>query len=408
LPDFTFFFLLYIFVLVQLWLGILSLCGGFQFRAYVVAELKRAKAEYFPKVVILLPCKGLDQGLGSNLRSFLSLDYPDYRVVFIVDDIDDPAVGVIRDAIGAAEGKVNAQLVVAGEASSAGQKIHNLITGLGDLEATDEVLVFADSDARPVLTWLTALVEPLADERVGAATGYRWFVPASGSIAANLLSVWNASIASTLGSNSKRNFCWGGSTAIRRTTFDRVQVVNRWQGAVSDDFMMMQALKEAEMPIHFVPQCLTPTFEDSNWPQLLKFTTRQIKITRVYAPVYWRAVLIGSVLFVGVSAGLLADVFMRTANQRIWLFQFFMLFLIFALGSAKSVLRLSAVAMVLKVNRLNSAGNYVKHILLWPMASILFLFNSLAAMFSRRITWRGITYQLISMDKTVIIRDRSQ
>jgi hypothetical protein len=41
---------------------------------------------------------------------------------------------------------------------------------------------------------------------------------------------------------------------------------------------------------------------------------------------------------------------------------------------------------------------------LWPLGSALYLYNTLAAAMSRRISWRGITYELKSPGETVIIR----
>jgi hypothetical protein len=43
------------------------------------------------------------------------------------------------------------------------------------------------------------------------------------------------------------------------------------------------------------------------------------------------------------------------------------------------------------------------HVFLWPIASLLFLYNALAAATSRRITWRSITYELKSPTETVIL-----
>jgi hypothetical protein len=42
-------------------------------------------------------------------------------------------------------------------------------------------------------------------------------------------------------------------------------------------------------------------------------------------------------------------------------------------------------------------------ILLWPFASLLYLYNAIAAGLSRRIQWRGITYELKSPTEAVII-----
>jgi hypothetical protein len=47
------------------------------------------------------------------------------------------------------------------------------------------------------------------------------------------------------------------------------------------------------------------------------------------------------------------------------------------------------------------------HLLFWPFASVLFLCNALAAAFSQRLTWRGITYELKSATEAVIISRES-
>jgi len=48
------------------------------------------------------------------------------------------------------------------------------------------------------------------------------------------------------------------------------------------------------------------------------------------------------------------------------------------------------------------------HVLLWPFASLLYLYNAIVAGLSRRITWRGITYELPSPTEAVIISRDSQ
>ena len=155
----------------------------------------------------------------------------------------------------------------------------------------------------PEENWLKQLVAPLADETLGAASGYRWFLPVNGGIASRLRGVWNASVASAFGSDTTKNFCWGGSTAIRRTTFERLDVGERWRGTVSDDFAITRILKEANLPIHFTPNCLVPSVGDCDFKELFEFTTRQIKITRVYASQLWLPLLLGSALFTIVFFG---------------------------------------------------------------------------------------------------------
>ncbi len=110
----------------------------------------------------------------------------------------------------------NTGKVVAETLLDSGQKVHNLRVAVGEIDSRSEALVFVDTDARPQVHWLRSLVAPLHDQQIGAATGYRWFLPLLGGLASHVSSVWNASIASALGEKGDQNFCWGGSTAIRR------------------------------------------------------------------------------------------------------------------------------------------------------------------------------------------------
>jgi ceramide glucosyltransferase len=80
-----------------------------------------------------------------------------------------------------------------------------------------------------------------------------------------------------------------------------------------------------------------------------------------------------------------------------------LLLIIFALGAMKSHLRLRAVSQVIPDARIRSFVTTLGHLTLWPLASLLYLYNSLAAATSRRITWRGITYELKSSTETVIL-----
>jgi cellulose synthase/poly-beta-1,6-N-acetylglucosamine synthase-like glycosyltransferase len=284
-----------------------------------------------------------------------------------------------------------------------GQKVHNLSVAVTEVDPSCEVLVFVDSDVRPHSEWLRTLVAPLADEGVGAATGYRWFIAMKGGLASHLRSVWNASIASALGARDDKNFCWGGSTAIRRATFEKLGISDAWRGTISDDFALTHVLQEAKLPIRFVPGCLVPSFEDCTLLELLEFSNRQLKITRVYSPHLWRPLLIGSLLFTAVFFGGVALVIVRAILGLDFIVPLLLLVLIFILGAAKAYLRLNAVALAQSHYHQQISRNLWAHLLLWPLASALFLWNALVAGFSRRIEWRGITYELKSPTEAVII-----
>jgi len=390
-------YLYYFLAAISCWIGFKSLRGGFRFADYVRRETSQPLPDFQPFVSVIAPGRGLDPGLADNLRPLLTQDYPRYEVLFVFDAADDPAIRVVKQLTTAAN--LTTRIVIAGPAIDCGQKVHNLRVATTQVDPESEVLVFVDTDARPGTNWLKQLVAPLEDEDLGASSGYRWFIPEKGGLASRLRGVWNASIASALGAQPYKNFCWGGSTAIRRTTFTALSVYDYWQGTVSDDFTMTSVLVNAGFPIHFTPNCLVASVGDCDFKELLEFTTRQIKITRVYASHLWLPLLLGSSLF---STTFFGGLILFGLSQR--LFVAFFLVVIFALGATKSFIRFRAISRVLKT----SNRDLVAHMLLWPIASLLYLYNAIIAGFSQRITWRGITYELKSPREAVIISRDSQ
>ena len=397
--------LFYILAALVVLQSLLSLRGGVRYLGFFRRELEAPRTLYMPSASVFVPCRGMDQGLRLNLLALFRQHYPAYELVFVSDSADDPGLEIARQLSRELEGETVARtrFVVAGPATDSGQKVHNLRAAVAEADASSEVFIFVDTDARPRADWLRALVAPLADEGVGAATGYRWFLPARGGFASNLRSVWNASIASALGSNVRSNFCWGGSTAIRRETFERLGMSERWRGTLSDDYALTRALQAAGLPIRFVPACLTASVEDCTFSELLEFTTRQLKITRVYAPQLWAFVLVSNLLFVAVFFGGLALAVWRAAVGLPYVWPLVIVSVIFLLGLWKAFFRLRAVALVLEEHHGRLHRGVWAHLLLWPLTAVLFLYNATAAALSRRIVWRGIGYVLKSPTETEII-----
>ena len=385
----------YFLAVIACWFGFKSLLSGVRYAAYLRQETSRPPSGYCPFVSVIAPTRGHEQGFVDNVRPLLAQNYPEYEIQFVFDDPQDPSLPLVHG--------LGVKVVVSGPATDTGQKVHNLITAVRKIDPRTEVIVFVDTDARPDENWLRNLVAPLADENIGASTGYRWFVPARGGLASRVRGVWNASIASALGADTAKNFCWGGSTAIRRRTFERLNIVDHWRGTVSDDFTITRVLKEAKLPIHFTPNCLVASVGDCGWKELMEFTTRQIKITRVYASNLWVALLLGSSLFAIAFFGGIVLLGLRIFwGQPFWLV-LSLLVVIFLLGAAKGFIRWRAVNIPLAHYREALQRDLAAHIFLWPVASLLYLCNAIVAGFSRRITWRGITYNLRSPTEAVII-----
>lgn len=402
-------YVFYILALVLIFLSYKSWRGGVDYLNFFKLELAKPKSDYAPFVSIIAPCRGLDAEMSENLSALFAQDFPKYEIIFAVDDGKDAAVRVIEKISrqGANSGQeVSAKLIITGKAICESQKVHNLREAVLHVSDEAKIFVFVDSDARPAENWLRDLIAPLKDEKIGAATGYRWFISRNKNFASAILGVWNASIASALGANMKSNFCWGGSMAIRRDTFEKLDISRRLKGAVSDDFTVTNIMKKAGLPIFFVPRALTVSIQDCSLPDLFEFTTRQMKITRVYAPNLWIASILGSFLFNLVFVwGILILIFSQFDELSFWV-ALSALITISILSVGKARLRLSAVKTVLKKYENELNGQFWVQTIFWILTPALFLYNSFAALISRKIVWRGIEYQLNSPKQTSIITEK--
>lgn len=396
-------FVFYFFAAVLILISFKSFRGGLRYFRFFRSEISRPRSEFSPFATVIAPCRGLDDGLAKNLSGLIDQDYPAYEILFVVDDESDPAVSVIAEVLPRAATKT--KLIVAGKADGCSQKVQNLRQAVLHADDRSEVFAFVDSDARPSARWLRHLIAPLSDKNVGAATGYRWFISKTPSFASELRSAWNASIASALGPNTKSNFCWGGSMAMRRDVFERLEIRSKWRGTLSDDFTVTWAINEADLSVVFVPRALTASVEDCTFSEMLEFTTRQMKITRVYAPKLWLMSLLGSALFNAVLIAAFLIVALSSRNDLAVIAAMATLVLVSGFSIGKAWLRLAAVRLVLTQCQSDLKRQLWTQNTLWLVTPLLFFYNALAAALSRRLTWRGITYELKSASETVIIAD---
>jgi len=394
------FTLFYFLIVEQILQGFFSLWQGLEWLKMARRRASAGPGLYTPRVALICPVKGLEDNLEANLLALTQFDYPQYEIFFAIATAEDPAFRVLERVV--AGSKRPAHIIRAGRALDCSDKVHNLTAAVGQVGDQFEVLVFADSDGRPSRRWLTRLVAPLNDEAVGAATAFRWLLPKGNGFWSALASAWNASAATYLG-EGKRNFCWGGGTAIKRQRFEELRILNSWKGAVSDDYALTRALQNNGLRIVFAPECLVPSSPTFNFKSFLEFTNRQLIITRIYAPKLWWVAFIGHLFY---CAAILMGIASWFVGSMMGLpsVQFLVLALILPIfASVRGVLRLVAVLELLPELREQLLSEGWVWVLLAPLVPFVYLYNALVAMFTRKITWRGIRYELISPLRTRII-----
>ena len=393
--------LFYILAFLQILLGVYLIWQVLQWLGYVRRRLHSDPGFYAPRVAVLCPCKGIEPGLERNLVSLTEFDRQNYEIFFILASGSDPARSIVERI--AKTSRVKAHVVIAGSPTGSSEKVNNLRVAVTQLPPEFEVLVFADSDGRPGKVCLHHLVAPFVEVRIGATTTMRWLIPNRTNLPTALLAAWNAPVVTMLGEKEK-NFCWGGGTAIRRTTFEQSGVMDDWANSVSDDYSLTRALERNDRSIVFIPECLTLSYVETDFNGLLEFTNRQILITRVYADKVWAPAAITHLLYcltllLGVTL-ILSDFFEQRPSFHIVM----LTFLPVLLSSIRSSLRLIGVTEALPAGRSQIMRQAWIYILLTVFLPFLYVANFVNSLVTRKIRWRGMAYELISPEQTRIIQ----
>ena len=128
---------------------------------------REARADFAPPVSILKPLKGLERDAYENLASFCRQDYPEYEILFAVDDERDSVIPIVEKLIRDFP-RVPIRLVVGSAIPGPNNKVAKLCGLLPG--ARHELLVISDSDVRVEPDYLRSVVSAFRDPSVGAVT----------------------------------------------------------------------------------------------------------------------------------------------------------------------------------------------------------------------------------------------
>jgi Glycosyl transferase family 21 len=313
--------------------------------------------------------------------------------------MEDPAFAILRAA--QAEPGVPLDVVVAGLAECAGQKVWNLLAALDHLRPEDEIVAFLDADVLLTPLWLPGLVALIVNSGRPVATGYRWMIPSDDRWSSACLAAANASLAALPRGALKLTIVWGGSVAMRRTTFERIRVREFWRGAISDDVQMAKALRRAGMLAYAPRQGLVLTPVSCSWRGFLSFAVRQYRMVYFHRRRSWAiatACLWAPPVCLLLAAPSLAD----------WSAQAWAAFaLIVALGEVRTRLRRSLQkALWPEVGGPRDERRWRVERLMRPVWHLAHAVSAAGAPLSRTVNWAGVRYR-VNAPQDVIVESRS-
>ena len=203
-------------------------------------ETVHLRREIGGSVLVMVPCRGVDLTLQETLESIRDLEYSGFQAVCIVDSEDDPSVPIIRE--------VGLRTLISRAAcKDCSGKVRALCTAMKEMPQFD-YYVIADSDIIVERDWLSCLLSPLHDERVGLSTTFPVFQPDS-KFWSKMKSVWGM-VGQSMMKSRRTRFGWGGSLAFRRNLVDGYMPV--FCNSVSDDVALSKICRKKGLDIQYV------------------------------------------------------------------------------------------------------------------------------------------------------------
>jgi ceramide glucosyltransferase len=228
-------------------------CGWDYFRKVRTNAPKNAA--FAPPASILKPVRGLDCDAYTNFASFCNLDYPEYEILFAVEDKNDPVIPVI-ERLQQDFPERAIRLVTGVSQPGANHKVNNLCRLVQ--ESRYDLLVMSDSDVRVGRDYLWEVVGPFADPKVGAVTAFFRAVP-GGSLVADLEAlvlatetVPNALVARKI--EGKIQFLFGWTMATTKSRLAEICGLEAMMNDHSDDFELGNRIAARGFKIELINQ----------------------------------------------------------------------------------------------------------------------------------------------------------
>ncbi|HYA91769.1 MAG TPA: bacteriohopanetetrol glucosamine biosynthesis glycosyltransferase HpnI [Thermodesulfobacteriota bacterium] len=330
----------------------------------------------WPGVTILKPVRGLEKNQEQNLRSACLQDYPEFQVVFSVQDPDDPALPLLKK-IGQAFGSKRVSVVIGNRRVGPNGKINNLLGALP--YAQYDTLVISDSDVHLKPDYLKAIIAPLADPNVGcvctlykATHADRWFEKME-LLTLNADFVPSVIFASVTGASK---FCLGSSVALRCSSLKEIGGFETLADYLTEDYEMGRRLWTSGKRVVVVPYFVETVVDLEKASRWWNHQVCWDQKTRAAQPAgFFATLLIRSVPFALLfAASRLAD-----AGGLL------------VLGGVMG-LRLATAAVILGWGLQDREG--LRNLALLPLRDLTSIISWLLAFTKKTVSWRGAELML--------------
>ena len=283
--------------------GVLQGAAGWAALARFKARPQRGPAA-LPRVTILKPLHGDEPLLEDALASCCQQDYPDFQIVFGLQDPQDPALAVLR-RLRSRFPHVDMDVVIDRTHHGANRKIGNLINMMP--HARHDVLVIADSDMHVAPDYLRRLVAALERPGAGLVTTLYSGLPAHDTLPGHLGAAQinhaflpGALLARAMG----RQDCLGATMALTRDTLDSIGGLHALVDHLADDAVLGRLVRARGLDITLadtIPATTVPEVQphalfehELRWARTVKsLVPVEFAMSAVQYPLFWAALTVG-------------------------------------------------------------------------------------------------------------------
>ncbi len=326
-----------------------------------------------PRISILKPVCGLDDGLEENLQSFAALCGVEYEVLVSIADPTDPALPIVQRVL-QRPSMGTWKLVVGGEArlESGNRKIARLIAAMPF--ASGEILFISDSNVRVEPNDLARTITSFSDETVGCVSNL-FTGEGARSFGASIESLHLLSFVATgavTASAANVPCVVGKSMAIRRHVLEAIGGFGAFARVLAEDQAIALAVRDAGFEVVLSPVVVRNVVVRRTLARALDRQIRWNKIRYSFS----RAMYSAELLVFPLPFACLAAMAHPAA---------------FALPIAVAVLR---IAQVVVLARATNARLRRRELLYVPLFDFLHFAAQFAPFADDRVTWRGHSVRL--------------
>ena len=330
-----------------------------------------------PPISILKPLKGTDPEIYESFRSHCLQDYPEYEIIFGVNDPNDPVIESVK-VLQREFPDRRIQLVLSEKILGANVKVSNLAQMV--TEARYDHLIVNDSDIRVDPDYLRRVPASLADPRVGMVTClYRGVAGATFGSRLEALGIGTDFCASVLAAQQLEGgirFGLGSTIAFRRADLENIGGFTSFVDYLADDYELGKRIAGLGLTVK-LSEVVVETYLPSY--RLREFFAHQLRWARGV-----RDARAGGYLGLVFTFGFLWALLALTASRgALW-----------AWGALALTLFLRfAVALVVGRGVLQDRRT-MKDVWLIPLRDLLAVVVWIASLRGNTVTWRGDRFRL--------------